>query len=292
MSVSVIIPNYNYAHYLREAIEGVLNQTYPDIEIIVVDDGSTDGSSEILKSYGDRILLILQNNQGVSAARNNGVMSSHGQYVAFLDADDSWLPKKIEREVEQFSLNPKLGLVHVGVREVDAVGNHIRDRLDGGHGQIADQLLMLATEGILGGGSGFMVPRSVFDEIGGFDTALSTSADWDLFYRISSRYPIGFVPEVLINYRVHGANMHGNIEVMERDMTLAFSKAFGQGATAHSRKVYGNLYQNLSGSYFYAGDYAASLRTALRSLSYRPANILYFIQYPLRRMRAGRKERN
>lgn len=291
MSVSVIIPNYNYAHYLREAIDGVVNQTYQDIEIIVVDDGSTDGSSEILKSYGDRVVSIFQKNQGVSAARNNGVRSSHGQYVAFLDADDSWLPEKVEREVEQFSLNSNLGLVHVGVREVDAQGNHIRDRLDGGHGEISDQLLMLAAEGILGGGSGFMVPRSVFDEIGGFDTALSTSADWDLFYRISSRYPIGFVPQVLINYRVHGANMHGNIEVMERDMTLAFGKAFGDDSNSRSRKVYGNLYKNLSGSYFYAGDYKAAIRTALRSLSYRPANILYFIQYPLRRMKAGRRER-
>src|SRR5688500_3318505 len=102
MSVSVIIPNHNYVHYLREAIDGVINQTYPDIEIIVVDDGSTDGSREILKSYGERIVSICQNNQGVSAARNNGVRSSRGQYVAFLDADDSWLPEKIEREVEQF----------------------------------------------------------------------------------------------------------------------------------------------------------------------------------------------
>ena len=88
--VSVIIPNYNYAHYLREAIDSALGQTYPHIEIIVVDDGSKDGSDEVIRSYGDRIRSVFQQNKGVSAARNAGVISGSGEYVAFLDADDSW----------------------------------------------------------------------------------------------------------------------------------------------------------------------------------------------------------
>ncbi len=286
MLVSVIVPNYNYAHYLREAIDGVLAQTYPEIEIIVVDDGSSDASKEILESYGDQIVTIFQSNQGVSAARNNGVMASRGKFVAFLDADDAWLPAKIEREVRRFAFEEDLGLVHVGMREMDADGNEFRERLNGGEGRISNQLLLLATGGILGGGSGFMVPRAVFDEVGGFDTALSTSADWDLFYRIASRYPIGFVSEVLLKYRVHGSNMHANIIAMERDMTLAFEKAFRVMTPELSqikRQAYGALHQNLAGSYFVAGEYRQFVRHSVRSLAFDAGNIVHFLKFPQRR---------
>jgi glycosyltransferase involved in cell wall biosynthesis len=289
--VSVVIPNYNYSHYLREAIDGVLGQTYQPIEIVVVDDGSSDGSRDVLESYGSTIKAIFQQNHGVSQARNTGVEASDGEFLAFLDADDLWLPKKVERQVERFVAEPELGLVHVGVREIDGEGKDLREKLSGGEGRIADQILMLTDEGVLGGGSGFMVPRAVFDDIGGFDVRLSTSADWDLLYRIADRYAVGFVSEVLLKYRVHGSNMHANVAVMERDMMLAFEKAFENGSDPNRRTYYGNLYKNLSGSYYHAGDYPAFLRTAFRALSYRPANILYFIQFPLRRMRQRRKEK-
>ena len=168
----------------------------------------------------------------------------------------------------------------------------LRQYTDGMEGLVADDLLLLERPVILGGGSGLMVPRTVFDEVGGFDIRLSTSADWDLFYQISSRYEIGFVPEILLRYRVHGSNMHGNIKVMERDMKLAFSKALGTASTASSRKRYGNLYKTLAGSYFRAGNYGSFARSALRSLSYHPANLVYFAKFPLRRMAAGSKETN
>jgi glycosyltransferase involved in cell wall biosynthesis len=284
--VSVIIPNHNYARYIGEAVDGVLAQTYADIEIIVVDDGSTDNSEEILSAYGDRINVIFQQNQGVSAARNNGVRSSRGQYLAFLDADDSWMPQKLEKQVRAFEDQPDLGLVHVGVREIDAEGHGLRDRLDGLNGDISADLLMFKRDGVLGGGSGFVVPRAVFDEIGEFDTRLSTSADWDFFYQISSRYPIGFVPEVLVQYRVHSSNMHSNIAVMEHDMTLAFDKAFTGSPTVDRRTCYGNLYKILAGSYLRAGDHKDFVRCALSSLRYEPSNLGYFLMYPLRRARA------
>lgn len=285
MLVSVIIPNYNYARFLREAIDGVLNQTHPNVEIIVVDDGSTDESRDVLESYGTRIDTIFQKNEGVSSARNNGVRASRGEFVAFLDADDSWRREKLERQVQRFAREPELGLVHVGVRDIDADGNVLEERLNGGEGRISDELLMLTDRGVQGGGSGSMLRRSVFDELGGFDTRLSTSADWDLYYRVSNSFAIGFVPEALLNYRVHGSNMHGNVTVMERDMTLAFEKALGGDSSPHTRKCYGNLFKNLSGSYFRAGKYSDFLRTAVLSLRYRPANISYFLQFPLRRIK-------
>ena len=280
--VSVVIPNYNYAHYLRETIDSVLAQTYHEIEIIVVDDGSKDDSKEILAGYGDKIRTIFQQNQGVSAARNNGVKESSGEFIAFLDADDAWLSTKIEKQVARFRSDPKLGLVHVGVEEVDADGNSLVERLEGVEGKVSTILLMLIREGVLGGGSGMMVPRRVFDEIGGFDLRLSTSADWDLQYRVSERYTVSFVPELLLKYRVHNSNMHANVGVMEHDMMLAFEKAFRTNDAeiqAAKRTAYGSLHQILAGSYFVAGNYPAFIFHSIKSLYFEPRNISYFLKF-------------
>lgn len=284
LKVSVIIPNYNYSQYLREAIDSVLAQTYTNIEVIVVDDGSTDGSREVLASYGGRITAIFQKNAGVSAARNNGVSHSGGKYIAFLDADDVWFPTKIERQVAMFENDDRLGLVHVGVVEIDGEGNSLLERTDGMSGKVADELLRFEQTVILGGGSGFIVPRRVFDEIGGFDTRLSTSADWDICYEVSRRYPIGFVREILLKYRVHSSNMHGNIGAMEHDMLLGFEKAFADGNVADKSRCYGNLHKMLAGSYFRSGKYGDFTRHAFKSVINRPANLGYFLQFPLRRL--------
>jgi len=283
--VSVVIPNYNYAHYLREAVDSVLAQTYPDIEIIAVDDGSTDGSREVIQSYGQRITAVLQQNQGVAAARNNGVAIGKGEFVAFLDADDAWMPEKIERQISAFSQDENLGLVHVAVEEINERGDAIRTVTCGLEGNVSSDLLRFDRAVILGGGSGLMVTRAVFDEVGGFDEELSTSADWDLFYRISSRYSVGFVSETLLRYRIHSSNMHGNITRMEAEMLRGFEKAFAAKPDADAGECYANLYRTLAGSYFYAGRYADFARTTAKSIGHRPANIAYFLKYPIRRFK-------
>lgn len=280
--VSVVIPNYNYANYVREAIDSVLAQDYEDIEIIVIDDGSKDDSRIVLENYGDAITSIFQKNQGVAASRNNGVRASSGEFIAFLDADDAWQPTKVSKQVELFREQPELGLVHVGVDEIDSGGNSLVHRLEGVEGRVAPVLLLLKREGVLGGGSGFMVPRQVFDAVGGFDTRLSTSADWDLFYRIAVRYEVGFVPELLLRYRVHSSNMHSNVAALEHDMTLAFEKAFSapeKDVEAVRRKAYGSLYQILAGSYFRARNYPAFIANSIKSLYFDPSNIAYFLRF-------------
>ncbi len=277
--VSVVIPNYNYAHYLRGAIDSALGQTYSDIEIIVVDDGSKDDSISVIEAYGDRITAIRQKNQGVAAARNRGVASSTGEYIAFLDADDAWLPTKVEKQVAKFAESSNFGLVHVGVDEVDPNGRSLVHRLEGVEGDVSKILVMLGREGVLGGGSGAMIRRAVFEEIRGFDERLSTSADWDLFYRISEISQVGFVPELLVKYRVHGTNMHANVGVLEHDMMLAFEKAFAAPRpeiAAVKRKAYGSLYQILAGSYFRAGKYGSFVSNSIRSLIHVPGNIRHF----------------
>lgn len=133
-----------------------------------------------------------------------------------------------------------------------------------------------------------MTQRSVFDEVDGFDITLSTSADWDIFYRIAKRYKVGFVAEVLLKYRVHGSNMHGNIGRMEREMLRGFEKAFAEKAgdvQKLKRKAYGNLHKTLAGSYFHAGEYGNFVRHSLNSLALDLSNLGYFVKFPIRRFK-------
>ena len=126
------------------------------------------------------------------------------------------------------------------------------------------------------------MPRRVFDGVGGFDERLSTSADWDLFYRISEKYEVGFVPEILLKYRVHTSNMHANVAALEHDMKLAFAKAFSAPAAeiaAVRRAAYGSLHQILAGSYYHARNYPAFIEHSIKSLYFNPRNISYFIGF-------------
>lgn len=286
--VSVIIPNYNYARFLPQAVDSVLQQTYSRVEVIVVDDGSQDDSAAVLAAYGDRIRFFRQENSGVTVARNRGAFAAAGEYLAFLDADDYWLPTKLERQMELYRRDPELGLTHCGVEEFD---NEVRQgclparRLDGMEGWVARELLLFERAVILGGGSGLIMPRALFEEVGGFDQRLSTSADWELFYRLALRRRVGFVAEPLVRYRIHGANMHGNLAAMERDMLLGYGKAFDDPAAKFAplrRRCYGNLYMTLAGSSFRAGQYAKAAAHACRSFWFAPTRATHLLGMPVR----------
>lgn len=279
--VSAVIPNYNYAQYVAEAIESALDQTYQNMEVIVVDDGSEDDSLKVLEKFGDRINVISKQNAGVSAARNAGVAASSGEYVAFLDADDAWLPKKIERQVECLESDPQRGLVHVGVLDINSDGSAREEHKLGLNGNVIESLLLFDRGGILGGGSGLMVPRRVFDEVGGFDIRLTTSADWDLCYQVARRYTVGFVDAILVRYRYHDSNMHGNIERMEADTRIAWEKAFDtddKRILRLKRQSYGNLHKVLAGSYLHNGEFGGFARNVLKSLWYRPSYAPFYLR--------------
>jgi glycosyltransferase involved in cell wall biosynthesis len=286
--VSVIIPTYNHAAFLLRALESVFAQTLHPLEVIVVDDGSTDETAEVLRAHEGQIQVVTQPNRGVAAARNAGAAVASGELLAFLDADDAWLPAKLERQVACLGVEPGVGLVHCGVEEVDGRGYQLRARLDGMGGWVSREMLRFRQGVILGGGSAAVIRRTAFLDVGGFDEALSTSADWDLYYRIARRYPVGFVPEVLVRYRIHGGNMHRNLDIMRRDMLAACAKAFSEADPELQRLrrlAYGGLHAMLSGSFFQAGEYRQFARHALASVAERPALIAYFAGYPLRAFR-------
>jgi glycosyltransferase involved in cell wall biosynthesis len=283
--VSAIIPNYNYSRFVSQAVDSALRQTYPNVEVIVVDDGSKDNSIEILQKFGDKIRLVQQKNAGVSAARNNGVAHSNGEFLAFLDADDFWMPEKIEKQVDLFLKKPELGLVHVGVLDINEHDEPFRTWENGQEGWVAEEFLLLSRPVVFGGGSGLMVSHKAFTAIGGFDTELATAADWDLFYRLSCLYPIGFVPEVLLTYRFHNSNMSSNVQRMEREMMRGYQKAFqekNEKVQKIRRTAYGNLHKVLAGSYFHAREYGHFLKHSVQSIWLHPRNLGYFCAFPLR----------
>jgi glycosyltransferase involved in cell wall biosynthesis len=275
--VSVIIPNYNYAGYIGEALESVLAQTYSNVEVIVVDDESPDNSLEVLTHYGDRIKVIAQKNSGVAAARNTGVAACSGEMVAFLDADDVWLPEKLEKQMKKMAADGEIGLVHCSMTLIDPSGEVCGEIANGKEGRVASDLLLFESGTVIGAGSTALVRREIFHAIGGFDTRLSTAADWDLSYRIAVDHKIAFVPEPLVLYRTHNSNMHSNIGAMEHDMLLGFAKAFAAGASQDRNLCYANLYKTLAGSYFHAGQYSGFARNAVKSVVRRPRNIGYFL---------------
>lgn len=291
-SISVIIPTYNQAQFLGEAIESALAQTLPPRELIVVDDGSSDGTARVLAGFEGRIRAMRQANRGVAAARNAGARAASGDALAFLDSDDRWLPEKLERQSARLEAESDLGLVHVGFEEIDANGAVLNAHMDGREGWVAEDILLFDGPVILGGGSGVMIPRRVFEEAGGFDERLSTSADWDLYYRIAARYRIGFIDRVLLQYRLHGANMHGNVRAMEHDMLLAYEKAFGEAdePPAIGRwRCYGNLHTVLAGGFFAAGEYGKFISHAVKGVCLSPRNLVRYLDYPRRRLNRSRK---
>jgi glycosyltransferase involved in cell wall biosynthesis len=289
--VSVVIPAYGNAHFLGEAVQSVLDQTRPADEVIVVDDGSPDESAAVARSFGDAVRLLEQANAGVAAARNAGAAASTGDLLAFLDADDVWLPEKLEKQVARFAETPDAGLVHCGFTTIDEQGRRLETRVEGLEGRAAGDMLHILTgqRGRLhGGGSSMMLTRGAFDESGGFDARLPPTEDWDMTFRVMRRRPIAFVPEPLLLYRQHPGNAHRQIERVERGMMLGFSKAFEQpdpDFAGSAREAYGQLHLVLAGSYWEVGDRRAFARHAARAVAKRPASALRLAGYPLRRLR-------
>ena len=203
--VSVIIPAYNAERFLRRAVESVLGQTTCPQEIIVVDDGSTDGTSDVARSFGDRLCCLRQDNAGVATARNRGIGAAEGEWIAFLDADDHWLPCHLEKCWEVIEADPSLRWCCGAYRRVDGDGMDCptrsrRPREPSGPCASSVTFLDAWIAGAAIISSGMMVRRDVLQTLGMFDTDLRLGEDGDLWYRIALPHPrMGFVwpPTVL-----------------------------------------------------------------------------------------------
>ncbi|NPB08718.1 MAG: glycosyltransferase [Thermodesulfobacteria bacterium] len=192
--VSVIIPTFNRAKFLKEAVQSVLDQDYRPLELIVVDDGSTDETARLLTSYPLRLVRRAEN-RGVASARNAGLRHARGEFVAFLDSDDLWLPEKIRRQVEFFLAHPEAVAVQteeIWIRRGRRVNPRKRHRKPSGF--FFDRALELC----LVSPSGIMLRREVLEEIGPFDEEFPVCEDYELWLRLLARYPVHLLPEPLV----------------------------------------------------------------------------------------------
>ena len=212
--VSVIIPAYNSADFLGQAIDSVLAQTFMDLEIIVVDDGSTDRTPEVSAQYSDHITYIRQSNSGNAAARNRGVAEARGRWLCFLDADDLWEPRKLERQLLDLLRHPEWLISFVRARKFFESGESEPMPEDPSESELWDRLVFYQQFG--SSHSGMMLRASCFEQVGGFDDALRLSVDWDLFIRLADRYRMRVLPEFLVHHRQHSSNTTGDAELRLR----------------------------------------------------------------------------
>ena len=193
--VSVIIPTYNRGWILQEAIDSVLDQDFSDYELIVVDDGSNDNTREILGAYGDRITVLRQPNRGVSAARNRGINEAAGQLIAFLDSDDLWLPGKLSTQVGFFEDNAD---AVINQTQEIWIRNGQRVNPKKKHHKFSGMIFERSLALCLVSPSAVMIKKSLFDIVGVFDEDLPACEDYDLWLRISCRYPVHLIDIELI----------------------------------------------------------------------------------------------
>lgn len=201
--VSIVIPVFNGSDYLREALDSALAQTYPDIEVLVVNDGSNDGgkTETIALSYGDRIRYFRKEKGGVAAALNFGIREMRGEYFSWLSHDDVYLPRKVEREVAVLEKCAGDTVVYSDYEVIDASSRHVEVFRAGRIS--APQFRMLLVTDIPVNGCTVLVPRRCFEQAGLFDERLKATQDYDLWFRMARRHPFLHCPEVLLRSRIH-----------------------------------------------------------------------------------------
>ena len=278
---------------MRDAIGSVLAQTFGDIECIVVDDGSTDGTADAVAEFGERATLIQRPNGGISVARNQGVSAASGDLLAFLDADDLWMPDRVRLMVDALVERPGAEAVVCATQMVDRELNPLGVVRQDQALTVGD--LLLFEESVASVSSNLLIRRSVFDEVGQWDERLRGSEDWLMTFRLLRRGQLVALQEPLVQYRVHGANMSAGAERLERDMLRALDLVPWESDPELGRlrrRSYANLHRMIAGAYFVQGKLAAFGRHATRSIATHPSTLPYFLRLPIRRLRRalGRSE--
>jgi glycosyltransferase involved in cell wall biosynthesis len=286
--VSVIIPAFNAERYIRETLDSVLDQTYPEVEVIVVDDGSTDGTAECVRAYGDSVKYLHQKNSGgCGSPRNAGMRAATGEFFAFLDSDDVLALERLETEAEFLTRNPEVGMVFSNYRDFqgDRVhdGSHFEEcallsrRLGPPATAVATVLdseastELLLTENF--GSSSPMIRRAAAESVGGYDEALRASEDYDFQYRVASRYPIAVIPQIGWYKRLHSGSMSSQTPNIFRHKILTRSRLLATERVPRRRRILKRRLATFHAvlAYYYTGrDNRLAWRHAMSSLQLRP----------------------
>lgn len=225
--ISVIIPVYNGEKTIQATLESVLQQTFPDFELIIINDGSTDQTLARIAQYDDPRLSIYTNiRQGAAVSRNQGFQHSTGEYIAFLDADDLWTVDKLEAQLKALKDHPENTVAYSWTDYIDVAGNKL---YSGSYlalnGDIYSNLLV---RNFLENGSNPMIKRQAFIDIGGFDESLEGGQDWDLYLRLAAKYQFIAVPKVQIYYRVSSGSISSNLSRQEQQVLQVMERNFAQ----------------------------------------------------------------
>jgi glycosyltransferase involved in cell wall biosynthesis len=286
--VSIVIPAYNAAQTIKTTVRSVFDQTVQDFEILIVDDGSKDKTIGVAESIGDsRIKVISQVNGGASSARNKGIKEAKGEYVAFLDADDLWMPNKLESQLAVFSNDKDVSAVQCGVYyvnndlEVLSVRRCVESK-----DVLLETLLFQNLPGLM---STLIVKREVFEKIGFLDTKLVILEDWELAIRLSRFCNFKNVEEPLALYRQFPGNRSKDLSIHIEPGFIVLQRLFSDPSlpihiTARKKIIYSTFYQMLCGGAFNVGRYAESLKWGVKSLFTHPASLIYMVSMPLRRL--------
>ncbi len=264
-TVSVVIPAYGHAHFLKHTIESVLQQSWSDYEIVVVDDGSPDETPAVVAQFGPVVKYIRQPNQGMAATRNTGIRHAAGELISFLDDDDLWMPNYLSTVMDHFQVDPDLSALHTGFQLTsDQPG---RDYPKGGTRTVLpDELYDTLLEAGFFPPSSVSVRRSCLDSVGFFDESLQGYADWDLWLRICREHKFIGIPDVLVKYRLHVGGLSSNVRHMTEDRLKAVLKHFGppngQASTwpTDKRRAYAFTYRTAAFEYGMRGHFDEAWR--------------------------------
>jgi glycosyltransferase involved in cell wall biosynthesis len=242
-TVAVIIPCFNTARFVQEAIESALAQTYRPLEVVVVNDGSTDGFHAAVAPFAKDICIVDQDNRGLAAARNRGIEQTSADMLAFLDADDRWHPEKLERQVAVLERAPDCCLVHTAARYIDAVGNAVTRQSIIAQKADGDCLHQLIRHNTIVASSVLLRRSALGDD--GFAPGLQGVEDWDLWLRLAKRGRFTYLDAPLLDYRLHATNMskasdlmlRNSLQVMERTIRREPLASLRHAAQQHRNAI-------------------------------------------------------
>lgn len=296
IAVSVIIPAYNCARTLEATVRSALAQTLSEhdgLEIIIVDDGSTDDTLIVARALADdastqgRVRVLTQPNAGAAAARNTGIREARGEYVALLDADDLWVPHKLERQLAVLRSRPDVYAVQAGATFVDDALHVLSVRpCTPSRDALLETLLF---QNMPNNMSTLVIARRKFEQMGFFDLDLEILEEWDMAIKVARYCNLVSLEEPLSLYRVHGGNRSRNLGIHIQPGLLVLRRLFQDSTLpphirAQRRLIYAHFYTMLAGGALKVGRWNECIKWAFRALRTHPASLLYMAALPARRV--------
>lgn len=288
-AVSVVIITHNKADTVGQSIESVLRQTYRDYEILVVDDGSKDNTAEIVRAYGGKVRYLPKENGGTGSARNHGIAQSRGEYVALLDGDDLWLPRKLELQMAAFEREPRILGVQCSAYLVDQELRVFETR---GCRPDRDTLRdFLLFRNLPAFSSTLIARKKAFEEVGGFGTDLVILSDWDMACRLAGAGTVRSIPEFLVLYRHYPKNQSRDVEIHIESGIRSLQRFFSKENNLDPKirrwenQVWAHFYAMLAGGCVRNGDWGRGIRWASRAVRTSPTVLPYILGMPARRFR-------